>query len=149
MSNSYTLRARRQLDAARIEQNINYLDSINVQLDVDVKERIESDQIIDKITATRLDAMQRLLVRQVGHEKYCVVSVTQSRVHRVSSHAQVEVGINALRAELQEAEERLRVATERLYQQDVDAAIRLRQMKQVANLQRFRTYFHDPIGCDV
>ena len=61
-------RARRQLDAVIIEQNINYLDSLNVQLDVDVKERIESDLIIDKITSTRLDAMQRSLVRQV-HQK--------------------------------------------------------------------------------
>ncbi len=59
-------RARRQLDAVLIEQNINYLDSLNVQLDVDVKERIESDLIIEKITSTRLDAMQRTLVRQVG-----------------------------------------------------------------------------------
>ena len=66
-SNNICCSARRQLDAARIEQNINFLDSINIRLDVDVKERIESDAIIDKITATRLDAVQRLLVRQVRH----------------------------------------------------------------------------------
>ncbi len=72
-------RARRQLDAVLIEQNINYLDSLNVQLDVDVKERIESDLIIDKITSTRLDAMQRSLVRQVS-------SVSNRRASNLSTN---------------------------------------------------------------
>ena len=59
---------RRKLDAFRIEKNIIYLDSINVQLDIAVKERLESDQLIDKLSTTRLDSMQRKLVRQVAAE---------------------------------------------------------------------------------
>jgi hypothetical protein len=56
---------RRQLDAVRIQKNIIYIDRINVALDVDVKERIESDQLIEKLAITRLDSMQRKLVAQV------------------------------------------------------------------------------------
>ena len=50
---------RRQLDQVRITKNIMYLDRINDELDVNVKERIESDVLIDKLAISRLDAMQR------------------------------------------------------------------------------------------
>jgi hypothetical protein len=56
---------RRQLDAVRIQKNIIYIDRINNALDVDVKERIASDQLIDKLATSRLDNMQRKLVAQV------------------------------------------------------------------------------------
>jgi hypothetical protein len=56
---------RRQLDQVRITKNIMYLDRINDALDVDVKERIESDMLIDKLAISRLDAMQRKLVAQI------------------------------------------------------------------------------------
>lgn len=56
---------RRLLDAVRIEKNILYLDRINDALDVDVKERIESDHLIEKLAISRLDNMQRKLVAQV------------------------------------------------------------------------------------
>ena len=42
-----------------------YIDRINVALDVDVKERIESDQLIEKLAISRLDNMQRKLVAQI------------------------------------------------------------------------------------
>jgi hypothetical protein len=51
--------------------------------------------LIDKLNITRLDAMQRKLVRQI------------------------ESGFQALQEELDEAKERLRIATEKLYQQEV------------------------------
>lgn len=51
--------------------------------------------LIDKLNITRLDAMQRKLVRQI------------------------EAGFKALQDELDEAKERLRIATEKLYQQEV------------------------------
>lgn len=57
---------RRQLDAVRIQKNIMYLDRINDELDIDVKERIESDQLIEKLAISRLDNMQRKLVTQVS-----------------------------------------------------------------------------------
>ncbi len=53
------------MDQVRIDKNIMYLDSINRALDIDVKERIESDQILEKLNITRLDAMQRKLVNQI------------------------------------------------------------------------------------
>ena len=56
---------RRQLDAVRIQKNIMYIDRINDALDVDVKERIESDMLIEKLAISRLDAMQRKLVAQI------------------------------------------------------------------------------------
>ena len=56
---------RRQLDQVRITKNIMYLDRINDALDVDVKERIESDMLIEKLAISRLDAMQRKLVAQI------------------------------------------------------------------------------------
>ena len=56
---------RRQLDQVRITKNIMYLDRINDELDVNVKERIESDVLIDKLAISRLDAMQRKLVAQI------------------------------------------------------------------------------------
>ena len=43
---------RRQLDAVRIQKNIIYIDRINNALDVDVKERIASDQLIDKLATS-------------------------------------------------------------------------------------------------
>jgi len=95
---------RRRLDAVRI-QNIIYIDRINDALDVDVKERIVSDQLIEQLAISRLDSMQRKLV------------------------AQIEAGFKALQDELDEAKERLRIATEKLYQQEVDAEILLEQMK--------------------
>jgi hypothetical protein len=51
--------------------------------------------LIDKLNITRLDAMQRKLVLQI------------------------ESGFKALQEELDEAKERLRIATEKLYQQEV------------------------------
>jgi hypothetical protein len=56
---------RRRLDAVRIQKNIMYIDRINDALDVDVKERIVSDQLIEQLAISRLDAMQRKLVAQV------------------------------------------------------------------------------------
>ena len=56
---------RRQLDQVRVTKNIIYIDRINVALDVDVKERIESDQLIEKLAISRLDNMQRKLVAQI------------------------------------------------------------------------------------
>lgn len=56
---------RRQLDQVRVTKNIIYIDRINVALDVDVKERIESDQLIEKLAISRLDNMQRKLVTQI------------------------------------------------------------------------------------
>jgi hypothetical protein len=56
---------RRRLDAVRIQKNIMYIDRINVALDVDVKERIVSDQLIEQLAISRLDNMQRKLVTQV------------------------------------------------------------------------------------
>eukprot|EP00281_Chroomonas_sp_CCMP1168_P023055 CAMPEP_0206231768 /NCGR_PEP_ID=MMETSP0047_2-20121206/11027_1 /ASSEMBLY_ACC=CAM_ASM_000192 /TAXON_ID=195065 /ORGANISM="Chroomonas mesostigmatica_cf, Strain CCMP1168" /LENGTH=288 /DNA_ID=CAMNT_0053655397 /DNA_START=27 /DNA_END=893 /DNA_ORIENTATION=- len=102
---------RRKLDAVAIEKNIIFLDRINKALFINCKERIESDQLIDKLNATRLDAMQRKLVRQI------------------------ETGFDALQKELDEAKERLRIATEKLYQQEVDAEVQLRQMKDHITLQ--------------
>ena len=56
---------RRRLDAVRIQKNIMYIDRINDALDVDVKERIVSDQLIEQLAISRLDSMQRKLVAQV------------------------------------------------------------------------------------
>mmetsp|Transcript_39096 Transcript_39096/g.92218 ORF Transcript_39096/g.92218 Transcript_39096/m.92218 type:complete len:294 (-) Transcript_39096:1001-1882(-) len=96
---------RRKLDQVRVDKNIMFLDSINRALDINVHERIESDQILEKLNITRLDAMQRKLVNQI------------------------EIGFKELNDELDEARERLRVATEKLYQQEVDAEIQLAQMR--------------------
>merc|ERR1712216_107833 len=96
---------RRQMDQVRVTKNIIYIDRINVALDVDVKERIESDQLIEKLAISRLDNMQRKLV------------------------AQIEAGFKALQDELDEAKERLRIATEKLHQTEVDAEILLEQMR--------------------
>mmetsp|Transcript_8665 Transcript_8665/g.16838 ORF Transcript_8665/g.16838 Transcript_8665/m.16838 type:complete len:294 (-) Transcript_8665:591-1472(-) len=104
-------RERRRLDAERIEKNIEYLDQINVGLDLNVKGRIESDMLIDKLNTTRLDAMQRKLVRQI------------------------ETGFHNLQEELDEAKERLRIATEKLYQQEVDAEVALREMRNEITLE--------------
>ena len=75
--------ARRRLDQDRIDKNIVYLDSnttksallsilkqvlilgLNQDLLVNIKERIESDMLIDKLLSTRLDIVQRQLVSQV------------------------------------------------------------------------------------
>uniref|UniRef100_A0A6T8PNQ3 Uncharacterized protein n=1 Tax=Hemiselmis andersenii TaxID=464988 RepID=A0A6T8PNQ3_HEMAN len=102
---------RRRLDAQRVEKNIEYLDQINVALDVNIKGRIESDMLIDKLNITRLDAMQRKLVRQI------------------------ETGFKNLQDELDEAKERLRIATEKLYQQEVDAEVALREMRSEITLE--------------
>jgi ribosomal protein L14E/L6E/L27E len=83
---------RRKLDAVRIEKTIIVIDRLNVAVDAAIKERIESDQLIEKLNITRLDAMQRKLVHQI------------------------ETGFQALQDELDEAKERLRIATEKLYQ---------------------------------
>eukprot|EP00283_Hemiselmis_rufescens_P003058 CAMPEP_0173425832 /NCGR_PEP_ID=MMETSP1357-20121228/5446_1 /TAXON_ID=77926 /ORGANISM="Hemiselmis rufescens, Strain PCC563" /LENGTH=294 /DNA_ID=CAMNT_0014389357 /DNA_START=37 /DNA_END=921 /DNA_ORIENTATION=- len=104
-------RDRRRLDAQRVEKNIDYLDQINVGLDVNIKGRIESDMLIDKLNTTRLDAMQRKLVRQI------------------------ETGFQTLQEELDEAKERLRIATEKLYQQEVDAEVALREMRSEITLE--------------
>jgi len=77
-----------------------------VALDVAIQERIESDQLIEKLNITRLDAMQRKLVHQI------------------------ETGYQGLQDELDEAKERLRIATEKLYQTEVDAEIQLVQMRE-------------------
>jgi len=71
---------RRQLDAVRIQKNIMYIDRINDALDIDVKERIESDQLIEKLAISRLDNMQRKLVAQV-RTRLCVPA-RASRWHR-------------------------------------------------------------------
>jgi len=102
---------RRKLDQVRIDKNIMYLDRINIALDINVKERIESDQILEKLNISRLDAMQRKLVHQI------------------------EAGYKSLTEELEEARERLRVATEKLYQQEVDAEIQLAQMREEVTKQ--------------
>eukprot|EP00293_Proteomonas_sulcata_P000682 CAMPEP_0184322866 /NCGR_PEP_ID=MMETSP1049-20130417/127021_1 /TAXON_ID=77928 /ORGANISM="Proteomonas sulcata, Strain CCMP704" /LENGTH=273 /DNA_ID=CAMNT_0026644151 /DNA_START=51 /DNA_END=869 /DNA_ORIENTATION=- len=99
-------RERRKLDQVRVDRNIMYIDRLNEALDVDIKERIESDQLIEKLNISRLDTMQRKLVFQI------------------------EAGYKALQEELDDAKERLRVATEKLYQTEVDAEIQLAQMRE-------------------
>eukprot|EP00960_Hanusia_phi_P041985 755248-Hanusia_phi.AAC.8 len=89
--------ARRRLDQDRIDKNIVVLDKLNQDLLVDIKERIESDLLIDKLMSTRLDIAQRQL------------------------------------DELDEAKERLRIASEKLFQAEVDAEIQLKDLQNEIN----------------
>jgi hypothetical protein len=76
----------------RIEQNINYLDSINIRLDSNVRERIESDIIIERLMATRLDGMQRTLVRQVcSGEAACGRTTPASQSPRLAQRSAITV----------------------------------------------------------
>ncbi|EKX46001.1 hypothetical protein GUITHDRAFT_152502 [Guillardia theta CCMP2712] len=101
--------ARRRLDQDRIDKNIVYLDRLNQDLSVNIKERIESDMLIDKLLSTRLDIVQRQLV------------------------SQVEAGFKSLQDELDEAKERLRIASEKLFQAEVDAEIQLKELQNQIN----------------
>jgi hypothetical protein len=82
---------RRQLDQVRVTKNIIYIDRINVALDVDVKERIESDQLIEKLAISRLDNMQRKLVAQIE----AGFKALQVRLRRTNlqNHPQACVGL--------------------------------------------------------
>ena len=82
---------RRQLDQVRVTKNIIYIDRINVALDVDVKERIESDQLIEKLAISRLDNMQRKLVAQI--EAGFKALQVRCRRTNLQSHPQACVGL--------------------------------------------------------
>lgn len=89
---------RRQLDQVRVTKNIIYIDRINVALDVDVKERIESDQLIEKLAISRLDNMQRKLVAQIE----AGFKALQVRLRRTNlqNHPQACVGLQKPGAEI-------------------------------------------------
>jgi len=88
---------RRLLDHVRNREATRYLERLNDELDAAQRERQESDILLDKINNTRLDALQKKLVRLITK------------------------GFRELHEELDEACERMRVNTEKLHQLEVDA----------------------------
>ena len=95
---------RRLLDHVRNREVTRVLDRLNDESDVAIRERQESDILLDRMANTRLDAVQRKLFEAV------------------------KVGFEELHAELDEAKERLRLNTEKLHQVQVDADIERDQL---------------------
>ena len=95
---------RRLLDHVRNREATRYLERLNEELDVAQRERQESDILLDKINNTRLDALQKKLVRQINK------------------------GFEELHAQLDDAKERMRVNTEKLHQLEVDAEIERKKL---------------------
>ena len=104
---------RRLLDHVRNREATRYLERLNEELDVAQRERQESDILLDKINNTRLDALQKKLVRLINK------------------------GFQELHEELDDAKERMRINTEKLHQLEVDAEIERKQLMRHFHEQVF------------